>query len=560
MKTIGEVADLAGVSTQTLRWYDRIGLLPPRARSGAGYRLYGTEELLRLREILIWRQLGFPLGDIAALIDDPGHDRAEALRRQRELAVAQRDKFYALTRGLDVALATVDASGSVVEHEVFAGFAKSLVHDDDGIDGRRASGSEARSIPTFALLSGRSHHGTARGPSDSSGPKRIVATDPVWIAENLLALGVLPVGAGTASDCTDGRPELFWPWPDLVEEPVRDRIQNVGPYGTDRDLIERAEPDLILDLRYRRTGQMQAEDLSDGRCRYSDLCAIAPTVLLDVPLKTPGLVERLEQLAVIASVEDRVAPVVASWEARIGALREHVAGETVSACLLWPGFPDVERANGLVGHIPREEHECQLFTSLGMELTPPPEGQPAYLGGSVMVGLEGLSALTAPTLFLTRDGIPSERFHELPAMEPLSRLPAVREGRVFDLRWTNMRGGWFSYHWRLDVIARAFGVHRLRCRGVAAPVYLAVAQSGKTTVVPTGGDGVASLRGPRISGLRFEIARGIVTEIDVGGDAAADLVAFPEAYSLSIDDGVVRYLTQDRESALERVTQHQRVA
>ncbi|MGH9071250.1 MAG: MerR family transcriptional regulator [Acidimicrobiales bacterium] len=74
-----------------MRYYDQLGLLKPQARSAAGYRLYGQEDLLRLREILIWRRLGFPLADIAALIDDPGHDRSEALRRQLALSVGVGD-------------------------------------------------------------------------------------------------------------------------------------------------------------------------------------------------------------------------------------------------------------------------------------------------------------------------------------------------------------------------------------------------------------------------------------------------------------------------------------
>jgi DNA-binding transcriptional MerR regulator/ABC-type Fe3+-hydroxamate transport system substrate-binding protein len=558
MRTIGEVAELAGVSTQTLRWYDRIGLLHPRARSDAGYRLYGTDELLRLREVLIWRQLGFPLTDIAALIDDPGHDRAEALRRQRELAVSQRDKFHALTHGLDAALSAVDAARSVGENDVFVGFAESLLNDDDGIDDGSPPRSASRLIPTFARVSGRSHHGTADGPGGSFAPKRIVATDPVRIAENLLALGVIPVASGACADFGNSSRKLFWPWPDLVESEIRDRIQCVGYCGDDRDLIGRAEPELILDLRYRVSGQTLAGDLSDGSCGYAELCGIAPTLLLDVPLKAPGLEERLEQLAGILSLEDRVAPLVASWRARIAALREHVAGATVSACLVWEFVSEEGNAEGKVGHIPSEEHEAQLFTALGIELTPPPEGEPAYLGGSVMVGAGELSALTAPTLFLTRDGIPSEQVRGLLDWRSLSRLPAVRGGRVFDFRWTRMRGGWFSYHSRLDVIARAFGVRRLRCGDRTAPTYLAVARSGKTTVVPSYGEGLATLSGPGISEMQFEIAAGSVTEIDVG-EAAGEIFAFPEAYLLSTEMGVVP-LMHDRESAIERVAQPQLAA
>jgi DNA-binding transcriptional MerR regulator len=54
---VSEVAALAGVSVRTLHHYDAIGLLAPSARSGAGYRLYSRDDLLRLQQILIGREL-----------------------------------------------------------------------------------------------------------------------------------------------------------------------------------------------------------------------------------------------------------------------------------------------------------------------------------------------------------------------------------------------------------------------------------------------------------------------------------------------------------------------
>lgn len=63
--TVGEVARLAGVSVRTLHHYDEIGLLPPSGRSESGYRLYSAADVERLRRILFYRELDFPLEEIA---------------------------------------------------------------------------------------------------------------------------------------------------------------------------------------------------------------------------------------------------------------------------------------------------------------------------------------------------------------------------------------------------------------------------------------------------------------------------------------------------------------
>lgn len=105
MKTVGEVAELAGITVRTLHHYDEIGLLSPGGRSEAGYRLYCYDDLARLREILIWRTLGFPLNEIAALLDDPRHDRLAALERQRELIEREVERLGALATAVDAAIA-----------------------------------------------------------------------------------------------------------------------------------------------------------------------------------------------------------------------------------------------------------------------------------------------------------------------------------------------------------------------------------------------------------------------------------------------------------------------
>ena len=87
--SVGQVADLAGVTVRTLHHYGQIGLLEPAERSGTGYRLYSDANLERLRHILFYRELGFSLEDIQTMLTDPGATTGAHLRRQHELLEAR---------------------------------------------------------------------------------------------------------------------------------------------------------------------------------------------------------------------------------------------------------------------------------------------------------------------------------------------------------------------------------------------------------------------------------------------------------------------------------------
>ncbi len=130
MKTVGELSRLACVTVRTLRHYDEIGLLRPSSRSDSGYRLYGYADLARLQEILIWRQLGFSLSEIQALLDDPGHDRASALRRQRELVELELERLGATARALDAALDALDQHTEMEVEKMFEDFDPSQYEDE----------------------------------------------------------------------------------------------------------------------------------------------------------------------------------------------------------------------------------------------------------------------------------------------------------------------------------------------------------------------------------------------------------------------------------------------
>ena len=93
MKTVKQISSLTGVSVRTLHHYDSIGLLKPTAVTEAGYRLYDDAALQRLQQILLYRELGFPLKDIQALLDAPEDVRRKALDDHIRQLDAKRQKL-----------------------------------------------------------------------------------------------------------------------------------------------------------------------------------------------------------------------------------------------------------------------------------------------------------------------------------------------------------------------------------------------------------------------------------------------------------------------------------
>src|SRR3954470_23781167 len=98
---VGEVAALAGVTVRTLHHYDRIGLLSPSGRTAADYRLYAPADLDRLHQVLLYRELGFPLEEVATLLDDPAADPEAHLRRQHRLLRDRLERTSAMVAAVE---------------------------------------------------------------------------------------------------------------------------------------------------------------------------------------------------------------------------------------------------------------------------------------------------------------------------------------------------------------------------------------------------------------------------------------------------------------------------
>lgn len=101
--TVHEVSQLTGVSIRTLHYYDKIGLLHPAGKTESGYRLYEESDLERLQQILLFRELQFPLKDIKKILSSPDFDRNRALEQQIQLLELQKEhleNLITLARGI----------------------------------------------------------------------------------------------------------------------------------------------------------------------------------------------------------------------------------------------------------------------------------------------------------------------------------------------------------------------------------------------------------------------------------------------------------------------------
>jgi MerR family transcriptional regulator, thiopeptide resistance regulator len=116
-----EVARMSGVTSRTLRHYDDIGLLRPAAVAGSGLRYYGRDQLMRLQQILVLRELGLSLDAIATVVNDGG-DGIEQLRRHHGWLTEERDRYDRLARTVRATLDELEGGRRMTPEQLFADF------------------------------------------------------------------------------------------------------------------------------------------------------------------------------------------------------------------------------------------------------------------------------------------------------------------------------------------------------------------------------------------------------------------------------------------------------
>ena len=102
---IKEFAQRTGVSVRTLHYYNEIGLLVPACvDKNTGYRYYDEKSLLRMQEILFYRELDFSLKSIGQILSSPNYDAKQSLAEQRNLLILKKERLERLISAIDQAM------------------------------------------------------------------------------------------------------------------------------------------------------------------------------------------------------------------------------------------------------------------------------------------------------------------------------------------------------------------------------------------------------------------------------------------------------------------------
>lgn len=129
--SINELANISGVTSRTLRYYDEIGLLNPHDHSASGYRIYTDHEVDRLQHILFYRELEVPLNHIKAILDNQNFDSSAVLEEHARALEKKRDRLDHVLETLHKTILSRKEGNGMAANEKFEGFKKHLIETNE---------------------------------------------------------------------------------------------------------------------------------------------------------------------------------------------------------------------------------------------------------------------------------------------------------------------------------------------------------------------------------------------------------------------------------------------
>lgn len=129
--TVQKLAQLAGISTRTLRYYDEIDLLKPARINSSGYRIYGQKEVNLLQQILFYRAMDVHLDKIKEMIDNPHFDNQQTLINHHQQLLEKKAQLEQLIITVEKTIAATKGETNMTDEEKFKGFKQDLVNQNE---------------------------------------------------------------------------------------------------------------------------------------------------------------------------------------------------------------------------------------------------------------------------------------------------------------------------------------------------------------------------------------------------------------------------------------------
>ncbi|MGY3717783.1 MerR family transcriptional regulator [Sutcliffiella cohnii] len=129
--TVKKLAQLSGVSSRTLRYYDEIGLLKPARINSSGYRLYGQHQVDILQQILFYRELELSLEDITEIIHQPNFNRNVALQQHYEQLMKKRARLDKILETIEKTIDSVSGGNPMKDNEKFEGLKQKMINENE---------------------------------------------------------------------------------------------------------------------------------------------------------------------------------------------------------------------------------------------------------------------------------------------------------------------------------------------------------------------------------------------------------------------------------------------
>ena len=254
MYTVKQVADLAGVSVRTLHHYDAIGLLHPSQVGTNGYRYYDDSALLRLQQILLYREIGLELAQIKDILDHPDFDVFDALVSHRQVIQERIARLHHLLSTIDDTILYVKGERDMSKKRLFT----HLSQEEEAQNTRLA---RLQYGPEYVNESMR------RWQSYSNAQKEIIREEGNQIYEEMAAA----LTAGTSAHSAEVQAILVR-WHEHIRyfyEPTLEILRGLGElYNTSPDFManfEKLHPDLPTYLQEAIT--QYVDDLEDAELR-----------------------------------------------------------------------------------------------------------------------------------------------------------------------------------------------------------------------------------------------------------------------------------------------------